>query len=67
MEKSGATLTLESIARNMQAPVDTVASLYEREIEELSRDARITNFIPVLAASRVRYQLRLVKGPVSAV
>lgn len=67
MEKSGSTHTLESIARNAQAPVDTVASLYEREIEALKRDAKITNFIPVLAASRVRYQLRLVKGPVPVV
>jgi len=66
MEHSGKTRTLESIARSAQAPVDTVASLYEREIEALSREARITNFIPLLAASRVRYQLRLVKGPVTA-
>lgn len=66
MEKSGSTHTLESIARSAQAPVATVASLYEREIEALTRDAKITNFIPVLAASRVRYQLRLVKGPVPA-
>ena len=67
MEQSGTTPTLESIARNTQESVATVASLYEREIEALSRDARITSFIPVLAASRVRSQLRLVKGPVPAI
>ena len=67
MEQSGTTPTLESIARHTQESVATVASLYEREIEALSRDARITSFIPVLAASRVRSQLRLVKGPVPAI
>ena len=55
----------ESIARGANAPVATVAHMYEQQIEALSRDARIKSFIPVLAESRVRYQLRLVKGPVA--
>ena len=55
---------LESIAREARTTVSAVKSLYDREIEVLSREARITNFIPVLATSRVKYQLRLVKGPV---
>ena len=66
MDQSGKPPSVESIARGVNAPLSTVEHLYEQQIEELSRDARITNFIPVLAASRVRYQLRLVKGPVPA-
>ena len=65
MGESGKLPAVESIARDVNAPVATVVSLYEQHIEELSRNARITSFIPVLAESRVRYQLRLVKGPVS--
>lgn len=57
---------LESLAREARTTVSAVTSLYEREIEQLSRDARITSFIPVLATSRVKYQLRLVKGPIPA-
>lgn len=65
MDPSVRTPAVEAIIRGVNAPPSTVEHLYEQQIEELSRDARITNFIPVLAASRVRHQLRLVKGPVS--
>jgi hypothetical protein len=65
MDESAKLPAVESIARHVDAPLPVVEHLYEKQIEELSRDARITNFIPVLAASRVRHQLRLVKGPVA--
>jgi len=64
MGESGKLPDVESIARDVNAPVATIVSLYEQQIEELSRNARITSFIPVLAENRVRSRLRLVKGPV---
>lgn len=48
---------LESLARDTDAPIDTVVKLYQREREALEQDATITNFISLLAVRRVRDQL----------
>jgi len=48
---------LESLARDTDAPIDTVVKLYQREREALAQDATITNYISLLAVRRVRDQL----------
>lgn len=48
---------LESLARDTQAPLEQILSLFERERDALARDATITNYISLLAVRRVRQQL----------
>jgi hypothetical protein len=46
------------LAAEAHAPVELVADAYRRELLELRRDARITQFLPVIASRRVRQRLR---------
>lgn len=57
MDPSPDTTLLESLARDLQAPMEQVVALFERERDALAQDATITNFITLLAVRRVRDQL----------
>jgi hypothetical protein len=50
---------LESLSREMHVPLDTVIAVYKREHDALALGARITHYLPLLAARRVRSQLLL--------
>jgi hypothetical protein len=58
MDQSPDIALLESLARATQAPMDQVRALFQRERDELARDATIPNFITLLAMRRVRHHLR---------
>lgn len=47
-----------SLAAQFNAPIDEVATLYERERAELSADAKVTMFLHVFAARHVHEILR---------
>lgn len=57
MNQSPDTALLESLARDVHAPIDEVVALFEQAREELAREATIQNYIDVLAVRRVRRQL----------
>jgi hypothetical protein len=48
---------LESLSRETHNPLDTVLAMYQREHDALAREARITSYLPLLAARIVRQQL----------
>jgi hypothetical protein len=48
---------VESLSRETRVSVDAVFKLYRHERDALARDARIPNYVPLLAARRVRNQL----------
>jgi hypothetical protein len=50
--------TVDAIAREAAAPADIVKSLYEEEIARLDAQARLKQFVPVIAIKRVRERLR---------
>ena len=47
-----------SLAAEFNAPIDEVATLYERERAELSADAKVTTFLHVFATRHVQEILR---------
>ena len=49
---------VESIARDMAAPIDLVSRIYREELDALAGDARIVQFLQVIAARRARLRLR---------
>ena len=49
---------IEALAREAHLPIEDVAQLYARELAALTAGARITHFLPVLAARKVRALLR---------
>jgi hypothetical protein len=57
MPKSQQTTVLD-MAAEARLPVEFVADAYRRELSELTRTARITQYLPVLASRRVRRRLR---------
>ena len=48
---------IRTIASEMHRPVDEVKSVYERELVQLKRDAKITDYLAVFAARRARESL----------
>ncbi|HEX7116598.1 MAG TPA: DUF3562 domain-containing protein [Steroidobacter sp.] len=48
----------EAIARETETSVEEVERLYERELSELAAEAKITQYLDVLASKRVRMKLR---------
>jgi hypothetical protein len=63
MSKSQQT-TVKDMAAEARVPVELVADAYRRELTELKRTARITQYLPVLASRRVRRRLRTLDRPV---
>ena len=48
----------EAIAKETETSVDIVKEIYEQELNTLSSDAKITQYLGVLASRRVRMKLR---------
>ena len=48
----------EAIARETHTAIDEVDRIYEEELSGLASDARITQYLGVLATKRVRARLR---------
>lgn len=55
--KSDATTT-EAIAKETETAVEVVQEIYEQELSVLASDAKITQYLGVLASRRVRMLLR---------
>jgi len=51
-------MLLEILARDSGKPLDTIEHLYDQEYAALAEQARIPNFIAMLALRRVRYRLQ---------
>jgi hypothetical protein len=49
---------LESLAQELNVPVDEVERVYRAQVRAVEAGARIKNFVPVIVASRVRSELR---------
>ena len=49
---------INDIARDLSAPVDVVRALYEEEVAALAAQARLKQYIGVIAAKKVRQRLR---------
>lgn len=49
---------IDTLAKELQLPVDEVTGVYFDEISRLEAEARIRTFVPVLAVNRVRNELR---------
>jgi hypothetical protein len=50
--------TVDAIAPETAAPADIVQALYEEETARLNAQARLKQFVPVLAIKRVKERLR---------
>ena len=50
--------TVDAIARKTGAPADIVKALYAEETARLDAQARLKQFIPLLAIARVKHRLR---------
>ena len=50
--------TVDAIARETAAPADIVKALYEEETTRLDAQARLKQFVPVIAINRVKQRLR---------
>ena len=48
----------ETIARETGAPIDLATRILKEELQDLARDARITQFVNVLASRRARLKLQ---------
>lgn len=48
----------EAIAKETHTSVEEVQKLYEEELSELAVDAKITQYLGVLASKRVKMRLR---------
>ena len=52
------TATAEAIAKETQIDVEVVQEIYEQELTMLASEAKITQYLGVLASRRVRLLLR---------
>ena len=50
--------TTEAIAKETQSDVELVQKIYKEELSSLANDAKITQYLGVLASRRVRMKLR---------
>ena len=50
--------TTEAIAKETQSDVELVQKIYKEELSSLASDAKITQYLGVLASRRVRMKLR---------
>lgn len=49
---------IESLARELDLPLEQVEKVYREQAAAIEADARIKQFVPVLVARRVRSELR---------
>ena len=45
------------LAKQTKRPIEEVQAVYERELEALSKDAKVTTYIPVIAYRQARERL----------
>jgi hypothetical protein len=57
-QSHAADATIEAIARETAAPSDLVKALYEEESARLNAQARLKQFVSVIAIKRVKQRLR---------
>lgn len=50
--------TSEAIAKDTDTSIDEVEKIYEQELAQLASEAKITQYLGVLASKRVRMRLR---------
>jgi hypothetical protein len=50
--------TTESLAKETATSIEEVQKLYEEELQDLASDAKITQYLGVLASRRVKMRLR---------
>lgn len=50
--------TKEAIAKETETSIDEVDKIYEQELSDLASDAKITQYLGVLATKRVKMKLR---------
>jgi hypothetical protein len=55
--------SVDAIARETETSVDVVKVLYEEEIQALTAQARVKQFVTVIAMKRVKQQLRSLGAP----
>jgi hypothetical protein len=55
--------SVDAIARETETSVDVVKVLYQEEIQALTAQARVKQFVTVLAMKRVKQQLRALGTP----
>lgn len=48
----------EAIAKDTDTSIDEVEKIYEQELAQLASEAKITQYLGVLASKRVRMRLR---------
>ncbi len=48
----------ESLAKETETSIEEVQRLYQEELEDLAHDAKITQYLGVLASRRVKLRLR---------
>jgi hypothetical protein len=48
---------MESVARDVKRPIEEIRPLYESELADLRREARVKDFLSVLASRYVRLAL----------
>jgi hypothetical protein len=51
-------LAMESLAQELDVPLEQVERVYRAETRAVEAGARIRNFVPVIVAGRVRSSLR---------
>lgn len=51
-------MTKEAIAKETETSIDEVGKIYDEELSVLASDAKITQYLGVLATKRVRAKLR---------
>lgn len=57
-KQTSARAVAEAIARDTETSVEEVQRIYEQELSELASDARITQYLGVLASRRVKDRLK---------
>jgi hypothetical protein len=58
MKKDDVTTIVQEIARSTKKPEQMVAALYAEALIEYKQGARIVDYVPLLAARRVRENLK---------
>lgn len=57
-KQKSARSVVEAIAQETEASVDEVQKIYEEELKELANEAKITQYLGVLASRRVKERLK---------
>jgi hypothetical protein len=55
-------LSIKELAQELALPLENVAARYEAALRELMADARIADYLPILAAKRVRARYKSEMG-----